>query len=122
MLSFAGNLINENIRKFDRAFRFGGEEFIVVMPETDLTMAYIAAERIRKSFKDGAFSVVNKNTSTAESASRTMSIGITYSFAYDTQAIDIEKLIDQTERTILLAKQKGGNVSLKYEEQETPAP
>ncbi len=51
-----------------------------------------------------------------------MSIGVTYSFAYDTQAIDIEKLIDQTEKAILLAKQKGGNVSLKYEEQETPAP
>jgi len=122
MLSYAGNLIKENIRKFDRAFRYGGEEFIVVMPETDLTMAYIAAERIRKSFKNGSFSVVNKNKSTVENASRTMSIGITYSFAYDTQDINIEKLIDQTEKAILLAKQKGGNVSLKYEEQGNSSP
>ncbi len=122
MLSFAGSLINENIRKFDRAFRYGGEEFIVVMPETDLTMAYIAAERIRKSFQNGEFSVVNKNKGTVKNASRTMSIGITYSFAYDTQAIDIEKLIDQTEKAILLAKQKGGNVTLKYEEQENTSP
>jgi diguanylate cyclase (GGDEF)-like protein len=122
MLSFAGNLINDNIREFDRAFRYGGKEFFVVMPETDITMAYIAAERIRKSFQNGAFSVINKNKSTVETASRTMSIGITYSFAYDTQAIDIEKLIDQTEKAILLAKQKGGNVSLKYEEQENSSP
>jgi len=122
MLSFAGNLIKENIRKFDRAFRYGGEEFIVVMPETDVTMAYIAAERIRKGFQNGTFSVVHKNKGTAENASRTMSIGLTYSFAYDTQAINIEQLIDQAGKAILLAKQKGGNVSMKSEEQENFCP
>ena len=122
MLSFAGNLIRENIRKFDRAFRYGDEEFIVVMPETDLTMAYIAAERIRKGFQNGSFSVVNKNNITEENASRTMSIGITHSFDYDTKAINIKKLIDQTEQATFLAKQKGGNVSLKYEDQENSNP
>ncbi len=121
MLLFSGNLIRENIRKFDRAFRYGGKEFIVVMPETDLTMAFIAAERIRKSFQNRLFSVVNKKSSKEEKASRTLSTGITYSFAYDTEAIQIDKLIEQTDKAVSMAKHKGGNVSLTYEEQENPS-
>jgi len=69
-----------------------------------------------------AFSVVHKNKDTVENASWTMSIGSTYSFAYGTNAINIEKLIDQAGKAILLAKQKGGNVSLKSEEQENFSP
>jgi diguanylate cyclase (GGDEF)-like protein len=118
MLSFAGNLIRENIRKFDRAFRYGGEEFIVVMPETDLTMAFFAAERIRKGFQGQVFQVVNKASGILENDSRTMSIGITYLFTYNTDAIDIEKLIERTEKAITAAKSKGGNICLKYEEQK----
>ncbi|UCH80159.1 MAG: diguanylate cyclase [Nitrospiraceae bacterium] len=122
MLSFAGNLIHENIRKFDRAFRYGGKEFVVVMPETDTTMAFFAAERIRNKFQNRVFSVMDKDSGEEENVSRTMSIGITYSFAYDTKAIIIDRLFKQAETAVSMAKQNGGNVSLNYKEQETPAP
>ena len=37
-----------NIRGVDLACRFGGEEFVVVMPDTDLSFAYMVAERLRQ--------------------------------------------------------------------------
>ena len=43
-----GDCLNETIRETDLACRFGGEEFVVVMPETDLAGAGRFAERIRE--------------------------------------------------------------------------
>lgn len=39
--------IKKNIRGIDLACRYGGEEFVVVMPDTDMTLAKVVAERIR---------------------------------------------------------------------------
>ncbi len=40
--------IRRNIRGIDLACRLGGEEFVVVMPDTDLAKAYLVAERLRQ--------------------------------------------------------------------------
>ena len=39
--------VRKNIRNIDLACRYGGEEFVIVMPDTDLALARIVAERIR---------------------------------------------------------------------------
>ncbi|MDF1528543.1 MAG: GGDEF domain-containing protein [Sedimenticola sp.] len=44
-------LINESLRSFDIAARFGGEEFILLLPETTIEQAVITAERLRKQFE-----------------------------------------------------------------------
>jgi two-component system cell cycle response regulator len=44
---FAGR-IRKKVRNIDLACRYGGEEFVVIMPETDLSFAQVAAERIRE--------------------------------------------------------------------------
>ena len=113
MLSFVGSLIKENTRQFDRAFRYAGEEFAIVLPETDSTMAYIVAERIRKGFESKAFFASKKGNSSTESISRTVSIGITATFAYGTQGVTIEELISQTESALYEAKDKGGNICIR---------
>lgn len=115
MLAFIGTLIKENTRKFDRAFRYGGEEFVVVLPESDLTMAYIVSERIRRGFENNSFLVKEKESNRHENISRTISIGITATFAFGTQNLIIEELINQTERALSLAKEKGGNICIRYE-------
>src|ERR1700742_1569270 len=43
--------ITANIRGIDLACRYGGEEFVVVMPETDAAFAFAVAERLRKSIE-----------------------------------------------------------------------
>jgi diguanylate cyclase (GGDEF)-like protein len=116
MLEVCGKVIKENIRKFDRAFRYGGEEFVIVLPETDLTLAYIVAERIRKNFQNKTFRVTSHDGKAREKASRTISIGITSTFTYQTSVISIDNLIDQTEQALFLVKEKGGNASVRFEE------
>ncbi|MGB7286522.1 MAG: PleD family two-component system response regulator [Salaquimonas sp.] len=39
--------IKKNIRNIDLACRYGGEEFVIVMPDTDMALARVVAERIR---------------------------------------------------------------------------
>ncbi|GAG77416.1 unnamed protein product, partial [marine sediment metagenome] len=43
-----GSYIKDSIRTVDMAFRYGGEEFTVILPEAQLDDAYKVAERIRK--------------------------------------------------------------------------
>lgn len=115
VLAFIGTLIKENIRKFDRAFRYGGEKFVVILPETDLTLAYIVAERIRKSFESKTFMVHKIGSISEKPASRTLSIGITATFPYKTNNLRIEDLFDQMEKALHQAKGKGGNISIRFE-------
>lgn len=49
------NIINKSIRDTDFVGRYGGEEFIVIFPNTDLANASKIAERIRKSVEENEF-------------------------------------------------------------------
>ena len=46
--------IRKSIRNIDLACRYGGEEFVIVMPETDMAVATMVAERIRRRIADRA--------------------------------------------------------------------
>jgi two-component system cell cycle response regulator len=49
--------IRKSIRGIDLACRYGGEEFVIVMPETDLHVAGMVAERLRRSIAGEPFTV-----------------------------------------------------------------
>jgi len=49
--------IRRNIRGLDLACRLGGEEFVVVMPDTDLSKAYLVGERLRQCIAASPFYV-----------------------------------------------------------------
>jgi len=84
---------------------------MVVLPETDLTMAYMVAERIRKDFE----SICKKEFAPGQNGSYTVSTGITSVFVYSTNTIEIEELIDQADKALAQAKGKGGNISIRFE-------
>ncbi len=48
-----GNLLNDITRYSDKSFRYGGDEFFVLLPETNLGQAMTTAEKIRQIFNDG---------------------------------------------------------------------
>lgn len=52
MLSEVGKIISHNVRGIDTAGRYGGDEFLIVLPETNETDAKNLAERICKLVKD----------------------------------------------------------------------
>jgi diguanylate cyclase (GGDEF)-like protein len=47
VLRGVGEVIRSGVRKIDTAARYGGDEFVVVLPETDPTGAYVLAEKVR---------------------------------------------------------------------------
>ena len=47
-LAAVGNSLGENIRPYDYAVRYGGEEFMLILPDTSAIEARIIAERIRE--------------------------------------------------------------------------
>lgn len=51
-LRLFGKLLLENIRPSDFAYRYGGEEFLLLLPDTNLSVSVTVAERIRKSIED----------------------------------------------------------------------
>ncbi len=47
VLRGVGDVISQGVRRIDTAARYGGDEFVVVLPETDPTGAFVLAEKIR---------------------------------------------------------------------------
>ena len=47
VLAAVGQVVSEGVRRIDTAARYGGDEFVVLLPETDPTGAFVLAEKIR---------------------------------------------------------------------------
>ena len=104
-----GRVLRDAIRKSDRPFRYGGEEFFVVLPDTDSSVAWIVAERIRKAFEKEHFSVKTKD-GIQKTFSLTLSIGI----AGNVQGINASALIKRADEAMYQAKSEGKNKSIRY--------
>jgi two-component system cell cycle response regulator len=94
--------IKRNVRGIDLAVRYGGEEFVVVLPETDLEVAKMVAERLRKNVADEAFEV----SADAGKIKVTVSIGGT---VYDGTEISAGGLLRQADGALYSAKNQGRN-------------
>ncbi|MBF0385813.1 MAG: GGDEF domain-containing protein [Candidatus Omnitrophica bacterium] len=93
-------IIKESIREIDIAGRYGGEEFCVVLPETDKDGAYFAAERIRASTEKTKIKAYDVTVNA------TLSIGIA-TFPDDSKTQ--EELIDKADWALYRAKKRGRN-------------
>jgi len=94
--------IRKSIRGIDLACRYGGEEFVIVMPETDLTVAGMVAERLRRSIAGETFAV-NKGTKRIDV---TISIGLATLDHKDEPVADVLKRADMA---LYQAKHDGRN-------------
>jgi diguanylate cyclase (GGDEF)-like protein len=55
LLAEIGYLIKEQLRLIDFAFRYGGDEFVVLLPQTSKDQAVVVARRLQESLRDGNF-------------------------------------------------------------------
>lgn len=94
--------VRKSIRGIDLACRLGGEEFVVVMPETDLAVAGLVAERIRRRIAGEPF-VIDRGARTIDV---TLSIGLAALNGPDDSAAKILKRADQA---LYRAKREGRN-------------
>ncbi len=113
VLKEIGVIIKENIREIDIAGRYGGEEFCVVLPDTDLEGARVVAERIRKAAEARlirAYDAVLRIT---------MSIGVS---AYPFDGKLPEELIDKADWSLYRAKSQGRNCVVAFGMYHPPDP
>ena len=94
--------IRKSIRNIDLACRFGGEEFVIVMPETDIAVAGMVAERIRRKIASEPFAIQQGE----KQLNVTLSIGIAALGAAGDNAAAMLKRADQA---LYRAKRDGRN-------------
>jgi two-component system cell cycle response regulator len=94
--------IKRSIRGIDLACRYGGEEFVIVMPETDMTVAAMVAERLRRRIASEPFAIA-QGTKTLPV---TISIGLATLRGKDDTAASLLKRADQA---LYRAKRDGRN-------------
>lgn len=90
-------VIKNCVRKVDTVARWGGEEFIILLPETNKEQAIKAAERIIDTMRNHEFLGISKKI--------TVSIGI--ASVPDISVESAEKLIDACDNALYEAKRKG---------------
>ena len=101
VLSVVGELLGRSFRAGDIACRYGGEEFTVILPETDNTAAAALAEDVRQAI--AALDVVDGGNSLPRV---TASIGVA-SIPGSVETLD--GLIEAADRALYLAKSQGRN-------------
>ena len=102
-------IIKESVRKVDLISRYGGEEFAIVLPETDLVGGVDAAERIRSAVAGERFSVYDEETRVTVSigvASFPENMPLSGGEFYSDLAFD---LLHKADQALYKAKQAGRN-------------
>ena len=99
MLIELGKKLSQITQKRDGIARWGGEEFLVLLPETSLEQAMKAAERLRLSVEEMAFLYQEK------SIRITISIGVTH-YRPGNEVFD---LVNEADKMLYAAKNEGRN-------------
>ena len=92
-------LLKSNVRKQDIVGRWGGEEFILMYPKTDLKGAMLVTEKIRKAIEESVFEYDKKKINT------TITFGVT---TYNEQ-MDIDQYIKIADSALYEGKKSGTN-------------
>ena len=89
-------VLQKTVRKYDIPSRFGGEEFLILLPETDVTKAKKVAERLRKSLPNNLF---------LKKYNVQISLGVTEYKKLDTQ----KRMIARADKALYVSKKQGRN-------------
>ena len=102
VLRLVGNLLNDITRYSDKGFRYGGDEFFILLPETNLDQAIIVAEKICLMFND---SWPYDTSRTAALSRVTLSMGVVQRKDENSG----EALMKRADVAMYNAKNQGGN-------------
>jgi len=98
------NIIKDTIRRSDMAARWGGEEFLIVLPDASQREAYQVAEKIRNSVLASSFYHHMKE----------IKVSLSSGVAQMKDADSIDDLIRQADNYMYQAKAKGRNITMPF--------
>ncbi|EJM22177.1 diguanylate cyclase (GGDEF) domain-containing protein [Pseudomonas sp. GM21] len=98
VLKFFAQLLNQTVRQHDLVARIGGEEFLILLPNTDLTGAHTMAERLLQILRDSTLDYAGTRIGV------TCSIGVT---AWRGPEDNIQAMLIRADLLLYQAKQQG---------------
>jgi diguanylate cyclase (GGDEF)-like protein len=101
VLAAAAKCVTDHLRRYDKVFRYGGDEFLLLLPGTNAEEAWQLVERIRGGLERTQLGV----TAAGEPIHLTTSFGITPVVP----DLDAEECIARADKALLLAKAAGRN-------------
>jgi diguanylate cyclase (GGDEF)-like protein len=102
-------VMRRKFRASDLLAKYGGDEFVVILPQTDKVGAYLAAERLRESVEREPF----PGAETQPLGKATISIGLA---AYPEHGLSDEEILNHADKALYFAKESGRNRSVIYHE------
>lgn len=99
LIAFA-QVLRDCVRESDLLCRFGGEEFVVLLPDTDSDGAAVLAERIRAAFMGQAIPFEHKHLT------NTVSIGVAETGG---ERADMDEMLRRADTALYAAKHAGRN-------------
>lgn len=110
VLKSVADIIRKNLRKYDYVARWGGEEFLAVLPETDLQGAEIVAERFRKKVSQMK----------SEFSDTLVNVTITLGVALYDSKLGVDRSIQLSDHALYKGKMNGRNQVVIWDPKDTP--
>jgi two-component system, cell cycle response regulator len=101
VLQTLGDLLNSTLRTTDAPCRYGGEEFAVILTETDLEGAKVTAERLRREMSEAQFHPRGGRVKV------TASLGIACSTIFDKGTLSLAGIVTAADDALYSAKHEG---------------
>jgi diguanylate cyclase (GGDEF)-like protein len=105
VLKAVAHVIKNGVRRIDTAARYGGDEFVILLPETEPTGAYVLAEKIRQGVADLGIKGPGDDIHTS------LSIG---AVAYPDDGLTADDLLISADRAMYVSKRQGKNRVVGY--------
>lgn len=100
VLRSLARVIAGSIRTVDSAYRYGGDEFVVLLPETDIVGAFVVAEKVRAGAEELGMAMAGREPITS------VSIGLV---SHPEDGLSAEELMNAADRAMYQAKSLGKN-------------
>ncbi|MBI4481923.1 MAG: GGDEF domain-containing protein, partial [Acidobacteria bacterium] len=94
-------IFKRTVRETDVVIRYGGDEYVIILPETSLNGSVVMAERLRKKIENHQFAVGQEN-----SFKLTISLGVA---SCPKHSLSAEGLIQKADAAMYLAKEISRN-------------
>lgn len=102
VLKHVANIITNSVRSIDIVTRYGGEEFVILSPNTTLESAVKIAERVRQHVEDNPYHADDLEINV------TVSIGIA-GYGHSENISTFYELLDKADQALYIAKESGRN-------------
>jgi two-component system cell cycle response regulator len=103
VLQAVGDILHAVLRATDAPCRFGGEEFALILTETDENGAQVTAERVRRQIEQCEFRPKDRQIHV------TASLGLASSAIFDAKSLDVPSLLIAADDALYRAKHEGRN-------------